>query len=161
MCIALTELMLGHGCVHKDIGLVDHPDVSKALGNAGEGPVLGLHVEVAESEGQAHCVEAQQLRSVHYCGKVSAQSCAVVPEAIHKKVVPSSNPVPCESLHAACDISGSWRVTCVAMHDAHDVKVGSMYCRFVPYQLKKGREEAGIHNRVTLSALHRQIIRIC
>ena len=86
-----------------------HLDVRIALGRAGEGPVLGLHVEVAESEGQAHCIEAQQLRSVHYCGKISAQSCAVVPEAIYEGCA-VIKPTPRESLHAAGRLR-LWRVT--------------------------------------------------
>ena len=61
-----------------------HLDVRIALGRAGEGPVLGLHVEVAESEGQAHCIEAQQLRSVHYRGKIAAQRCVIRPQILHE-----------------------------------------------------------------------------
>ena len=101
MCIALTELMLGHGCVHKDIRLVDHPDVSKALGNAGKGPVLGLKVEVAKAEGQTDCIEAQQLSPVHHRRKISAEGCAFIPQA-SQECCPVLKTRPGERLHAMC-----------------------------------------------------------
>ena len=40
-------------------------DIAEVIDGAGEGPVLGRQVEVAEAEGDAHRVEAQQLRAVH------------------------------------------------------------------------------------------------
>ena len=59
-------------------------DAGKALGLAGKGPVLRLHVEVAEPEGQAHCVEPQQLCAVHHGRKVAAQRGVVSPQALQE-----------------------------------------------------------------------------
>ena len=59
-------------------------DARKALGLAGEGPVLGLHVEVTESEGQAHSIESQQLRPVHYSCKIAAQRGVVSPQILQE-----------------------------------------------------------------------------
>ena len=63
-------------------GLGPDLDAGEALGLAGKGAVLWLHVQVAESEGQAHCIESQQLRPVHNSRKVAPERGVVSPQVL-------------------------------------------------------------------------------
>ena len=76
------------------------PDLTEWLGVAGEGPILGLEVQIAEAKWQAHCIESQQLCAVHSRRKIGPQRCVITPKTIEK-----SGPIiksrPGEGLRAA------------------------------------------------------------
>ena len=102
-------------------------DVAEVVDGAGEGPVLGRQVEVAEAEGDAHRVEAQQLRAVHL--RAHMHACDQARASIKRKGICASRPAALRS--SACCVRRNVRPThksmttpgsCTYWHRSHPLE---------------------------------------